>query len=66
MEGLFVFEGKDYAKQVTVRELLTHTSGVADYVEDPVNNGPPFLKLILDNPDTYWTPEMLLAFSRDH
>lgn len=66
LEGLFVFEGKDYAKQVTVRELLTHTSGVADYVEDPVNNGPPFLKLILDNPDTYWTPEMLLAFSRDH
>lgn len=66
LEGLFVFEGKDYAKQVTVRELLTHTSGVADYVEDPVNNGPPFLKVILDNPDTYWTPEMLLAFSRDH
>ncbi len=66
LEGLFIFEGKDYAKQVTIRELLTHTSGVADYVEDPVNNSPPFLELILDNPDTYWTPEMLVAFSRDH
>lgn len=64
LEGLFVFEGDDYAEQVTIRELLTHTSGVADYAEDPVINGPPFLKLILDNPDTYWTPEMLLDFSR--
>ncbi len=66
LENLFVFEGKDYVEQVTIRELLTHTSGVADYVEDPVINGTPFLELILDNPDTYWTPEMLLAFSRDN
>jgi len=65
-ENLFVFEGKDYAEQVTIRELLTHTSGVADYVEDPVINGTPFLELILNNPDTYWTPEMMLDFSRDN
>jgi D-alanyl-D-alanine carboxypeptidase len=65
-ECLFVFEGKDYAEQVTIRELLTHTSGVADYVEDPVINGAPFLELVLNNRDTYWTPEMLLAFSRDN
>lgn len=66
LESLFVFEGKDYAEQVTIRELLTHTSGVADYVEDPVTNGAPFMELVLNNPDTYWTPEMLLAFSRDN
>lgn len=66
LEDLFVFDGKNYAEQVTIRELLTHTSGVADYVEDPVINGTPFLDLILYNPDTYWTPEMLLAFSRDN
>ncbi|AET65042.1 hypothetical protein Mhar_1684 [Methanothrix harundinacea 6Ac] len=66
LENLFVFEEKDYAEQVTIRELLTHTSGVADYVEDPVINGTLFLELILSNPDTYWTPEMLLAFSRDN
>lgn len=65
-ENLFVFEGEDYSEQVTIRELLTHTSGVADYVEDPVISGAPFLELILNNPDTYWTPEMLLAFSRDN
>jgi len=66
LEERFFFEGKDYAKQVTVREVLTHTSGVADYVEDPVNDSSSFIELILDNPDTYWTPEMLVAFSRDH
>jgi D-alanyl-D-alanine carboxypeptidase len=66
LAGLFVFEGKDYAKQVTVRELLTHTSGVADYAEDAVIDGPPFFELLLEDPDTFWTPEMLLSFSRNN
>jgi D-alanyl-D-alanine carboxypeptidase len=66
LKGLFVFEGRDYAKQVTVRQLLTHTSGVADYAEDPVINGPAFFELLLEDPDTFWTPEMLLSISRDN
>lgn len=64
LKGLFVFEGKDYARQVTARQLLTHTSGAADYAEDPVINGPPFFELLLKDPDKFWTPEMLLSFSR--
>jgi D-alanyl-D-alanine carboxypeptidase len=66
IKGLFVFEGKDYAKQVTLRQLLTHTSGVADYAEDPVINGPAFFDLLLEDPDAFWTPEMLLSFSRNN
>jgi len=64
LKGLFVFEGKDYAKQVTIRQLLTHTSGASDYAEDPVISGPPFFDLLLQAPDKFWTPEMLLSFSR--
>jgi len=64
LAGLFVFEGKDYADEVTIRQLLGHTSGVADYFEDPVVVGAPFLQRIIDQPETRWTPDLLLDFTR--
>jgi len=64
LDKLFHFQGVDYANQVTVRHLLAHTSGAADYFEDPVTTGVSFLQDVLHNPDTFWTPEMLLDFTR--
>ena len=66
VENLFVHRGVDYSSRVTVRDLLAHTSGAADYFEDPVVKGIPFAKDILVNPDTFWTPDMLLDFSRNN
>lgn len=65
LEGLFVYEGVDYADQVTVKDLVAHTSGAADYFEDPVSSGSPFMKEVINHPETVWTPEALLGFSRD-
>lgn len=65
VENLFVHRGVDYSSRVTVRDLLAHTSGASDYFEDPVVKGIPFAKDILVNPDTFWTPDMLLDFSRN-
>jgi len=31
LKGLFVVDGADYSNQVTIRHLLSHTSGVGDY-----------------------------------
>ena len=64
LENLFFFEGKDYAEQVTIRDLLAHTSGIADYVEDPVINNTPFIEEMIKNPNTFWIPDMLIDFSR--
>ncbi len=64
LEGLFVYQGVDHAEKVTVKELLAHTSGVADYFDDPVSSGMPFIKEVVNHPDTFWTPEALLDFSR--
>jgi D-alanyl-D-alanine carboxypeptidase len=58
---LFSFKGVDYSGQVTIRDLVAHTSGAADYFEDPVIKGIPFLK----HRDTLWTPETLLDFTRE-
>ncbi|WP_052728408.1 serine hydrolase domain-containing protein [Domibacillus tundrae] len=64
LEGLFVVEGKDYAKNVTVEQLLAHTPGIGDYFEDPVQSGAPMTKLIISEPNKKWTPPELVDFTR--
>jgi D-alanyl-D-alanine carboxypeptidase len=66
LEGLFVIDGTDYSDQVSIRQLLSHTSGVGDYFEGPVKSGLPMLELIASNPDLAFTPEDLIAFTRDN
>ncbi len=66
LEGLFVSNGTDYSHQVTIRHLLKHTSGIGCYFEDPVKNGKTMVELITDNPDLLFTPEELIAFTREH
>lgn len=53
------------AGEATVEHLLTHTSGAADYFEDRVTSGPRMTDLAVSEPDRYWTPADLLAFSRE-
>lgn len=66
LEGLFVLDDIDYSDQVTVRHLLKHTSGVGDYFEDPVKSGKTMMEMITNNPDLLFTPEELIAFTREH
>jgi D-alanyl-D-alanine carboxypeptidase len=66
LDGLFVVDGTDHASEVTVGQLLSHTSGVADYFEGPVTSGTPILQQIAADPDRLWTPQDLVAFSREH
>lgn len=65
LEGLFVFEGKDHAKDVTLEQLLAHTSGIGDYFEDSVQIGAPMTKLIISEPDKNWMPSELIDFTRE-
>ncbi|MHA7133109.1 serine hydrolase domain-containing protein [Oerskovia turbata] len=66
LDGLFVVDGTDHASEVTIGQLLSHTSGVADYFEGPVTSGTPILQQVADDPDRLFTPADLVAFSRDH
>lgn len=66
LKGLFVIDGIDYSDQVTVKQLLSHTSGVGDYFEGPVKSGKPILELITSNPDLSFTPKELIAFTREN
>lgn len=64
LAGLFVVGGSDHSNEVTVRQLLGHTSGVADYFEGPVTSGATMLETIAADADHRFTPEELLDFTR--
>ncbi len=64
LAGLFTVDGVDYSKEVTITQLLNHTSGVADYFEGPVITGTPLKKLILTEPDRFWTPGDLVEYTK--
>ena len=46
------------ADRVTLRQLLNHTSGIGDYVDDPG-----FINAAFANPSRVWTPQELIAIA---
>lgn len=66
-EGLHDYQGHAYGAEITLRELLAHTSGVADFFGDG-EPGPggmlPFVAKMLEEPDRLWDPRDLLAWTR--
>lgn len=66
LKGFFVYEGVDYQAEVTIQQLMSHTSGIADYFADPADTGQTIADLILAEPNRLWSPMDLIAFTRDH
>jgi D-alanyl-D-alanine carboxypeptidase len=46
------------ADQITLRQLLNHTSGIGDYTDDPA-----FLAAALASPSRVWTPQELIGIA---
>ncbi|MFP4302003.1 MAG: serine hydrolase domain-containing protein [Alkalispirochaetaceae bacterium] len=71
LDGLFLLEGTDYRDRVTVAQLLSHTSGVADYFDGPVvtggrrNRKETVAVMASREQNRRWSPEELLAWSRE-
>jgi D-alanyl-D-alanine carboxypeptidase len=65
LDGLFVVAGVDYQAEITVDQLLFHTSGIADYFDDEAQGGTHISELIVQEPDHFWSPAELLDFSRN-
>lgn len=62
LEGLFESD----PSEITILDCLTHRSGAADFFEGKDHQGKPFLKMIMDHPDTEWTAKMLLDYTRSN
>jgi len=60
LDGLHEFNGQSYSEQITVRDLLGHTSGLADSF-----GSPGFMDLIVGDPERVWRPEETVAFIKE-
>ena len=61
MDGLHVYQGQSYSETITVRHLLSHTSGVPDDWAHPE-----FLNLITADPLKRWRPEETVEFVKEN
>lgn len=64
MDGLLVYKGSDYSDQITVRNLLAHTSGIPDYFQMKNQMGKSLELSVLNGEDIAWTFEDCIARSK--
>ena len=65
--GLLVFKGHDYGAELTLRQLLSHRSGMPDYWTDPPfvkRHANAFLRAFLADRDRVWKPDEILPYVR--
>ena len=64
VEGVNTFKGKEHSHEITIRNLLAHTSGIPDYFQQKDSAGKSFEKELKKGNDRYWTFEEALAYSK--
>jgi D-alanyl-D-alanine carboxypeptidase len=64
IRGLHSLNGTDYADKLTIRHLLSHTSGLADWLEDAPKNGKSLIEQVLEHGDRSLTFEEIAEYVR--
>jgi len=65
IQGIHVYKGKDYSHEITIKELLSHTSGIADYYTEKPKEGKSLFDLIIEEPGRSWTVDETIEIARD-
>ena len=65
IRGIHTYRGRDYASEVTIAQLLSHRSGIADYYDEKAKDGKTLAELLREAPDRPWTVEQAIARARD-
>jgi D-alanyl-D-alanine carboxypeptidase len=63
--GLHRFGGRDFTGRITLRHLLTHTSGLADWFEDYPKGGASLADIVFEEGDRNLSIEELAGYVRD-
>jgi D-alanyl-D-alanine carboxypeptidase len=61
IQGIHVYKGKDYSHEITIKQLLSHTSGIADYYTEKPKGGKTLFDLFLQEPQRSWTVDETIA-----
>jgi D-alanyl-D-alanine carboxypeptidase len=65
INGLHVFNGKEYSKEITMAQLLQHTSGIPDYVDGETMDGTPNgMALLLSDTAKFWHPMEMVNLAK--
>ena len=60
LSGLHIYEGKDYSHELTIKHLLSHTSGLPDYFQGRGTSGKSLENEITEGYDQFWTFEQVI------
>ena len=65
LSGLHLYKGKDYSNSITIKHLLSHTSGLPDYFQDKDSEGKSLESQLTSGKDQSWTFEQTLEWSKN-
>ena len=66
LSGLHIYKGIDYSRDIKIKHLLNHTSGLPDYYMDKNKAGIRLLDLMLSEPNRSWTPLETIEWTKQH
>ncbi len=65
IENLHVLKGIDYSRRITISNLLGHTSGLPDYIEERPRGGVSLVEKILKEGDAAFSTEFCINLARE-
>lgn len=66
IKHLHVLDDKDYSKDITIAQLLQHTSGLPDYFTDGTIGGSPnIINQLLVDTNKIWLPQEMIEFTKE-
>ena len=63
--GLHHYQGVDYTQSITIRHLISHTSGIADYFLQKPKGGQNFFERLLKEGDLEWDPAGAVRIAKE-
>lgn len=64
LSGLHVYKGKEHSEEITVKHLLSHTSGLPDYFQDKGASGKSLEDELMAGNDQHWSFEESIERSK--
>lgn len=65
LKGLHVYKGKEYSYELTIKQLMAHTSGLPDYFQDKGPNGISLEQELKEGKDQFWSFEEVLVRTKN-